>query len=456
MGVSQRPIGASWKALSVKYPGGHPEGSIALYRKNPEPRNMSEDDDAVSFVTAREAVDHGNTADEDLEGLSVSQQLSGSQTSAPLLSPPLRFQDNTKPWFSFGSGTVEKSVGPSWVPDSAVSSCTTCSRAFDWFNRKHHCRYCGKIFCNSVRSRLLACLFGLTHRSYQCSSRYKLLPVEFGVREPQRTCGGCAAELEPFQEELQRTMSNQTRQLDFDPNAPSKYLSPPVSFSMTVEISKAAHSLENIFGYVPNAMIQIDRQIPEMLLRNAIGIAFLTVLKGGFLVTAKIGTGLVVAKLERGWSAPSAIGTVGVGWGPQIGGELSDLVIVLTRKDALDAFSGTSQVAIGAELGVAVGPFGRTGDASLNIGDLAMAPCYAYSQSSGLFAGVSLEGAIISCRSDVNQRFYGCDFSPTEILSTVPPPRAAQPLYDAMEKVFPSLLTDGAINGAVGASGTAV
>jgi lipid-binding SYLF domain-containing protein len=238
-------------------------------------------------------------------------------------------------------------------------------------------------------------------------------------------------------------MTNQTRQLAFDPDAPSKYLNAPVSFSMTAEISKAAHSIENIFGHVPNAMIKIDRIIPEALMKNAKGVAFLTILKGGFLVSGKIGTGLVIAKLDKerygyDWSAPSAIGTVGLGWGAQIGGEITDFVIVLTTIEALETFSGASQVALGAELGVSVGPFGRNVDASLNIGDRGLAPVYAYSQSSGLFAGISLEGAVISARADVNRRFYGKDFAPRDILSgaAVAPPRAAAPLYQVVDKVF--------------------
>jgi len=212
---------------------------------------------------------------------------------------------------------------------------------------------------------------------------------------------------------------------------------------MTAEISKAAHSIENIFGYVPNSMIKIDRSIPEILLRNAKGIAFLTVLKGGFLVSGKIGTGLVISKLDHeisgiSWSAPSAIGTMGIGWGVQVGGEITDFVIVLTTNEALDAFSGASQVAIGAELGVSVGPFGRTGEASLNFGDRSLAQVYAYSQSSGLFAGISLEGAVITARADVNRRFYGRDIPARDILAgeAVKPPKAAAPLYRAVQKVF--------------------
>lgn len=54
-----------------------------------------------------------------------------------------------------------------------------------------------------------------------------------------------------------------------------------------------------------------------------------------------MGTGLVVAKTEEGvWSAPSAIATVGMGWGVLIGGEITDFVLVLNTDAALEAFSG--------------------------------------------------------------------------------------------------------------------
>jgi lipid-binding SYLF domain-containing protein len=60
---------------------------------------------------------------------------------------------------------------------------------------------------------------------------------------------------------------------------------------------------------------------------------FLTVIKVGFVFTGRVGTGLVVARLPDGrWSAPSAIATAGVGWGAQIGGEITDFVIILNTK----------------------------------------------------------------------------------------------------------------------------
>ena len=330
--------------------------------------------------------------------------------------------DDNKSWWMFGMGAIDTSgrgAGPAWVPDEAITNCTGCDVLFDWWTRKHHCRYCGKIFCGD------------------CSATFMLLPVSFGVREPQRVCQPCAESLAPMQEQLVSTISNSTRTTYFDPDSISKILASPVSFSMSAEIRKATHSVENFFDYCPNAMIK-DQYIPATLLKQAKGIAFLTVFKAGFLFSGRFGTGIVLGMSGANqWSAPTAIGTVGMGWGAQIGGEVTDFVIILNTQNALDAFSGTGQVSLGAELGLALGPMGRNGEASVNLGDGGVAPCYTYSQSKGLFAGVSLEGAVISERSDVNQRFYGKTYSPKELLSgAVPPPIAAEPLYKSLTEAL--------------------
>ncbi len=302
-----------------------------------------------------------------------------SHITAPTMSA--FFQDGNKSWFSFGLSDVDKTgrgPSPAWVPDDAVRGCTDCGEEFTFFNRRHHCRYCGRIFC------------------WKCSNAFKMLPSEFGVREPQRVCTGCAAELEQYQEGLISTISNQTRTLNFNPDDISKFGSSPISFSMTAEIIKATHSVENFFGFVPNALIK-DQSIPVSFLRQAKGIAFLSVIKAGFLFTGRIGTGLVVAKLPNGeFSAPSAIGTMGMGWGAQVGAEITDFVIILNTSGAVDAFSGSGQVSLGSELAVALGPLGRSSEADVNIGDKGIAPVFTYSQSKGFFAGISLEGAVIA------------------------------------------------------------
>lgn len=62
-----------------------------------------------------------------------------------------------------------------------------------------------------------------------------------------------------------------------------------------------------------------EKSIPSAVLRGAKGLAILTVAKVGALLTYKLGTGLVVARRSDGsWSAPSAIGSIGLGWGAQV------------------------------------------------------------------------------------------------------------------------------------------
>lgn len=72
------------------------------------------------------------------------------------------------------------------------------------------------------------------------------------------------------------------------------------------------------------------------------GPAILTVTKGGFIFTGRGGTGIVVARTEKGWSGPSAIGTGGIGFGFQAGVQVSELVIVLNTPEAVNAFSSST------------------------------------------------------------------------------------------------------------------
>lgn len=181
-----------------------------------------------------------------------------------------------------------------------------------------------------------------------------------------------------------------------------------------------------------------DQSIPLPLVTNAKGLAFLTVVKAGFLVTGRLGTGLVLSRLPNGeWSAPSAIGTAGIGWGAQIGGELTDFVLILNTKSAVDMFKAQGQVKFGAELGVAAGPVGRVASGSIDAGPGGIAPCYSYSHSKGLFIGISLEGSVVASRPDVNRSFYGKEVAVAELLSGKEPlPVAGKPLYDALAKAM--------------------
>lgn len=170
-----------------------------------------------------------------------------------------------------------------------------------------------------------------------------------------------------------------------------------------------------------------ERGIPAEILRNAQGLAILSVVKAGFIFSGKIGSGIVIARNPDGWSAPSAIGTGGAGWGLQIGAEVTDFVLVLNTRSAVEAFASGGSLTLGGNVSVAAGPVGRTAEAGIGV---PFAAVYSYSRSQGLFVGVSLEGAVLVEREGVNRDFYGRYVSARELLSgQVPPPKSARALY---------------------------
>ncbi|ETV82495.1 hypothetical protein, variant 3 [Aphanomyces astaci] len=317
-----------------------------------------------------------------------------------------------------------------WISDGEVSLCKSCGLLFDWVRRKHHCRYCGQLFCDDcTRHRSM-----IREDKILTSPNKKYLSVN--AFNPQRVCEPCHHILLPDQAILRETASNAVQPNSINEAGSKRFLNSPYSFTLREEVRKAAYSIKN---FMLDGVIK-DQSIPLPLLTNAQGIAFLTVLKVGFVVTGRLGTGLVLSKLPDGsWSAPSAIATAGIGWGAQIGGEVTDFVIILNTRGAVDTFCAQGQVNLGAELGVAAGPVGRVAAGAVEAGPGGVAPCYSYSHSKGLFIGISLEGSVVMARPDVNREFYGKDITAAELLGgRERPPVAAQPLYDALEAVATS------------------
>jgi lipid-binding SYLF domain-containing protein len=156
-----------------------------------------------------------------------------------------------------------------------------------------------------------------------------------------------------------------------------------------------------------------EKGIPTRVLRDAKGLAILTVVKVGFGVSGKGGQGVVVARTGRGWSGPSFVGTGGAGWGFQIGAQITDFVFVLNSNAAVRSFSRDGNVTLGVDASVAAGPVGRDAHAGVT----PTAAVYAYSRSKGLFAGASLEGAVIATQKTANARYYGRPVRANDILT---------------------------------------
>jgi SH3 domain-containing YSC84-like protein 1 len=194
--------------------------------------------------------------------------------------------------------------------------------------------------------------------------------------------------------------------------------------SMERDIDQAVAIIER-FQAIP------ESGIPPAVMRDARGLAILTMTRAGFIGTVRGGTGVVVARTEQGWSGPSAIGTGGLGVGFQAGAEVAELVIVLNTQQAVDAFARGGNFTLGAAIGATAGPVGRTAEASVALG----AAMYTYSRSQGLFAGVSLEGTVIGARDRVNAAYYGDTVTPREILSgRIQPPASARRLITVLSQ----------------------
>lgn len=191
---------------------------------------------------------------------------------------------------------------------------------------------------------------------------------------------------------------------------------------MQDDVNQAATIIER-FQAMP------EKSIPKEVLRDAKGLAILTVIKAGFIFSGRGGTGVVIARTKNGWSGPSAIGTGGAGFGLQIGAQVTEFVIVLNTYDAVKAFSRGGNVQLGGDLSVAAGPVGR----SVEAGVTPVAAVYTYSRSQGLFAGVSLEGTVIAARDDANSQYYGHAVTPEQILfGKTKPPKSAGVLQQAL------------------------
>jgi SH3 domain-containing YSC84-like protein 1 len=198
--------------------------------------------------------------------------------------------------------------------------------------------------------------------------------------------------------------------------------SPEVAMQQDVD---QATSIIQRFQEIP------EKGIPPAVLKAARGVAILTVTKAGFIGSVRGGSGVVVARLNKGWSGPSEIGTGGLGAGFQAGVDVTEFVMILNTPAAVEAFSKQGNVTLGGNLGVSAGPVGRSAEAAVSL----QSAIYSYSRSQGFFAGVSLEGTVVSVKDEYNQAYYGKPVTAQEILSgKVQPPAGARNLLQELSE----------------------
>jgi len=158
-----------------------------------------------------------------------------------------------------------------------------------------------------------------------------------------------------------------------------------------------------------------DKGIPEEVLTGAKCILVVPdLIKGGFILGGKHGRGVATCRTDNGWSAPAFVSVGGGSWGLQIGIEDVDLVMLVMNDRGLQHLL-SSKFELTGEGSVAAGPVGRHASAGT---DWKMnTELLTYSRSKGVFAGLTLEGAVVEQDNDSTRAIYGKHMSFRNILS---------------------------------------
>ena len=159
-----------------------------------------------------------------------------------------------------------------------------------------------------------------------------------------------------------------------------------------------------------------DKAIPGSLFQNAYCVVVIpSMKKGGFILSAKYGRGFASCRNPRGaWTAPAAMRIEGGGFGLQIGGSETDLVMLVMSENGMKGILA-SKFTLGGEASAAAGPVGR--DVTAQTDATLRADILTWSRSKGVFGGVSLQGGTLRPDSDVNKAIYHTAVDNKDILT---------------------------------------
>lgn len=179
--------------------------------------------------------------------------------------------------------------------------------------------------------------------------------------------------------------------------------------------------------------------VPRGLLKKCQGLVIIPhMVKGAFIVGAARGKGIMIHRLPGGkWSNPSFVTITAGSVGFQIGGQATDLLLVINNERGFQAML-EDNFKFGANASVAAGPVGR--DAAAGTDAKLKADIVSYSRSKGVFAGISLDGAGLTNDTEANTAFYGKLVNHRTLLSTQnnPYPEAARPLLKILGPFGPA------------------
>ena len=200
--------------------------------------------------------------------------------------------------------------------------------------------------------------------------------------------------------------------------------------------AKIADRLTAAGQVIDEIMATPDKAIPGGILRGASCVVVIpSYKKGAFVVGAQYGQGVATCRAPSGrWSAPVCVQLAGGSFGFQIGGQATDLVLIAMNQQGLQDML-KNKVKLGADAAAAAGPVGRNAQAGtdwkLN------AEFLSYSRSKGLFAGIDLDGTVLSQNQDGTRALYGADIPFGTILGgNQVTPDVARPFVRTVAKYF--------------------
>src|ERR1700683_47455 len=186
----------------------------------------------------------------------------------------------------------------------------------------------------------------------------------------------------------------------------------PAVASDREEDASRTHKAAQVFKEIMSAP---DQGIPQDLLASAKCIAIIPgEVKFAFIFGGNYGRGIATCRTGHGWSAPMFVAVDGGSVGYQIGGSSTDLVMLFMNDHALQSLL-SDKFKMGADASVAAGPVGRNAAAGTDL--KLTAEILSYSRTKGVFAGVSLDGAVVQADKSGDKAMYGPDVDRHEVLN---------------------------------------
>lgn len=210
----------------------------------------------------------------------------------------------------------------------------------------------------------------------------------------------------------------------------SAVVTPAQNKGRTKDAARHAGEAAETFTEIMNVK---DKAIPQELLDTAEAIAvFPGVIKAAFVFGGRGGQGVISRRVKGGWSAPAFFNLGGGSFGPQIGAQKTDYILLIMNESGLNGLL-KDKFELGGEAAIAAGPVGREAAASTN--PRLDAGILSYSRSKGAFIGAALKGAVITPDNDLNEAVYG---KKADELLKAPPMAIGQ--MPASVRIFPRTL----------------